>query len=147
MITSNDPATPAISFPVNGEGVAPIPVVPDVKLNGSDGPVSVDIGAPVTVSISLTAGDYAGQSAELWLGLQTPFGRYWFVEGSGWAPSATPIAFRTGVIGDLQVSIEMGSNLPAGAYDFEFTADNIINGSLDRVWSDSADLINFPIWP
>ena len=139
VITSNDPAAPTISFPVNGEGVAPNPVIPDVKINGSDGPLTLPRSASVNVSIGITAGDYAGQPAELWIGCNNPVtGMQWFVEGSGWAPSPTPIVYSaSSIIADVQIPIDMGSGLTIGDYDFEFTVDNVVNGSLDAVWRDT----------
>jgi hypothetical protein len=141
VISSNDPDAPTIYFPVDGEGVPPIEPVPDVKINGQDGPLSLTFGTQATLSVDLIANDYLGQSAEFWISAQAPFGLYWLVEGTGWVPSATPVAFKTdGIIADQGFSFDLGDSLPIGSYVYEFSVDNIVNGTLDQVWVDTLDM-------
>ena len=141
VITSDDPDTPTVSLPVDGEGVPPIEPIPDVKVNGSDGPLTIDAGTTVNVTIDIPAGDYLGQPAEFWISVDTPLGLQWFVEGTGWVLSVTPIPFNTGgTISSFSIPIDMGSELLVGDYDFQCSVDNIINGTFDPVWQDMLSL-------
>ena len=59
---------------VNVENVIiPGAIVPDIKANGSDGPVTVQSGDPVSLEITLNAGSSAGTNADWWAVCDTPF--------------------------------------------------------------------------
>jgi len=143
-ITSNDLTSPTTYVTVTAEGVPAIDPVPDVKVNGQDGPLSLNRGTPVTAVVNLSAGDYQGEPAELWVSVQASFGMYWYVEGSGWVPSAVPVAFSTSVIADFEFSIDLGAGLPKGDYEFRLTVDNDVDGELDPVWQDVLSLSIVP---
>ncbi len=56
---------------------APLPMPaylpPDIKVNGQDTPISVSQGDPVSVTVGLDPGDYAGLNADWWIAVNTPF--------------------------------------------------------------------------
>ena len=94
----------------------------------------------VSLNVSLSPGGYQGEPAELWISVQTPVGQYWFVAGSGWVPSTTPVLGINTVIADINHPINLGSRLPKGSDQFEFTVDNVVNGEFDSVWTDSVSM-------
>ncbi|MBI5233336.1 MAG: hypothetical protein HY880_03180 [Deltaproteobacteria bacterium] len=57
--------------------------LPDVKVNGSDGPVYATSGDSVTVSISLDPMERAGQNADWWVGARTRYGWYGHDKATG----------------------------------------------------------------
>ncbi|MDH3975167.1 MAG: VCBS repeat-containing protein [Deltaproteobacteria bacterium] len=100
-------------------------VIPDIKANASDGPLTINQGDLLNVSLSLDPGTAAGFDADWWVYALSPTsGTYWFKLGSSWIASETPILANQGplsVITDLTV-LEM-SGLPAGNYEFYFEVD------------------------
>ena len=45
----------------------------DIKANGQDGSVVVTPGDPVSITIGVVAGDKAGETADWWVAVGTPF--------------------------------------------------------------------------
>lgn len=72
------------TFTINGS-VYP---VPDIKANGSDGPVILSSSEPVSLSICLDPGEYMGKNADWWVTAYTPLDppNNWFsyVYPGGW---------------------------------------------------------------
>ena len=105
---------------------APIqPPVPDIRANGEVGVVMVSAGEPVAISISLDPGDYAGQNADWWIAVSTPFDPpdnwYTYVYPGGWRPGVylciqTPLM----TLDPLEV---LNMALPEGIYTFYFALD------------------------
>ena len=105
--------------------------VPDIKVNGSDGPVTPT--GNLSVTIALNPGSSSG-GADWWLAVSTPFAPpsdwFHFDLSSGWIPG---LSFTLqGPLFDLG-SIEVLNifGLPAGTYIFYFAVDTNMNGSLD----------------
>ncbi len=104
--------------------------VPDIKVNGSDGPVSILPTTSVNVTVSLDSGDYASQNADWWLGVVTPFGPYSFVFPHGIIWGVAPL--MPGPILDIAAPLSvMNGALPPGQYEFLFGVDYLMNGVLD----------------
>jgi hypothetical protein len=100
-------------------------LTPDIKVNGSDGPVAAPEGDPVSVTISLETGEFEGYTADWWIAIHTPFAppgdRYTCVHATGW---------RTGVnlctqaaLFDLAPFEVLNMALPVGSYTFYFAVD------------------------
>ena len=66
--------------------------VPDIKANGQDGPINISPGDPVAITISLNAGDKAGQTADWWIAVSTPF-----ASPKDWYTYVHPIGFMLGI--------------------------------------------------
>ena len=100
--------------------------VPDIKANGSDGPVTVSSGAPVSVTIGLNPGNKAGQNADWWIAVKTPFAPpldwYTYVNLTGWLPGINLYA-QTGLF-DLSSYEVLNMKLPVGNYTFYFAIDD-----------------------
>ncbi len=68
---------------IPGGTVTDIVPVPDIKVNGSDGPVMISQLDTISVTVQLDAGTYAGEDADWWLLAEAPWGWYHY------EPSAT----------------------------------------------------------
>jgi hypothetical protein len=110
--------------------------LPDIKVNGQDGPITVSSSSTVLITIGLTAGIQTGTYADWWFVASTPFGLYSWVYPTGWT---------TGLVTALQFplfgfsGLEMFNGiLPVGDYVYYFgvdtTADNVLNSPLLYDW-------------
>jgi len=97
----------------------------DIQANGSDGPVAVTSGTPVSVTVGLTPAEYAGFNADWWIAVRTPFASpgdwYSYVHPTGWMPGVhrcvqTPLFEFSG----FEV---LNRTLPVGNYTFYFAVD------------------------
>jgi len=116
---------------------------PDIKANGSDGPLTISVGTNLTVTVALDPGDYDGEDADWWVTAKTPFGRYWYTSDRRWVRSDAPIRVHGGPLFDLSPrEVLNNSGLPIGAYTFYFGVDLFMNGSLDfsDLYSDRVDV-------
>jgi hypothetical protein len=124
-----------------GGSVVPFDV--DIKANGSDGPVSVLHGTPVSIRISLTSGSATGRNADWWVAANTPFAYpgnwYTYVSTVGWAMGISPY-FQTPV-SDLASLEVLNMALPTGNYTFYFAVDDPDGVALGPWWDlDSVDV-------
>jgi hypothetical protein len=103
-----------------------------LQANNQDGPITVPVGSPLSVSLSLEPGSHTGEDGELYLYAQHPSGYAWY-NGSGWVASDTPIAFYAGPLSSLP-SMEVFSNptITAGEHRFGFIVDLRLDGSIDK---------------
>jgi parallel beta-helix repeat protein/predicted outer membrane repeat protein len=109
---------------------------PDVKANDSDGPIIINQGNLLTVTISLDPGSHDGENADWWVAATSPFGFYWFALDSGWI-SGTPIRVYGGPLFNLSpYTILEISTLPVGNYIFYFAVDDNMDGILDATYLD-----------
>ena len=94
----------------------------DIKANGQDGLITVPPGDPVSITIGVVSGDKAGQDADLWVAVNTPFDPpgawYSFVYPAGWIPGINRCA-QVGLF-DLASFEIMNMVLPLGSYTFYF---------------------------
>ena len=119
---------------------------PDIKVNGSDGPVTLTQADTLSLTVELTAGVLAGVDADWWILINTPIGWYYFDPGIGsWAEGQT--VTLQGPLFDL-AAIELlnGTGLPAFSYDFFFAVDMVMNGSIDvgQIYYDSVSVTVTP---
>ena len=105
---------------------------PDIKANGSNGPLSISPGTPVSVTVSLNPGSYDAQNADWWVAESTPsgtFNHYNLSTGSmvpGLSPTHQGPLFSLGTTQLLN-----SSDLTAGTHTFYFAVDLNMNGELD----------------
>jgi hypothetical protein len=120
--------------------------VPDVKVNGSDGPITIGTGDSLAVAVSLVAGSQAGTGADWWLVASTSFGVYHYdFVSSRWMPGLV-VTFQ-GPLADVgPLALPARSGLPPGDYVIHFGVDLVSNGQLDpgQAFSDSADVTVTP---
>ena len=105
--------------------------IPDIKVNGSDGPIILNQSDSLTVTVTLDNNDIT-DNGDWWLVVQTPFGLY-FYTFYGWRPYPVPV--HKGPLFYLE-SYEVFSmpvsGLPAGTYTLYFGVDTVMDG--DVTW-------------
>jgi hypothetical protein len=133
-------------WPVRVAFVGPIP---DIKANGSDGPVTLNHGDPLSVTIALNCGD----SADWWVVVNTPLGWYRYDPSTdSWKPGLScsyqgslvnigPIEVLNTTAGP-QMPVVNTPDLPTGTYNFYFGVDLNMNCSLDmgQMYYDSVEV-------
>ena len=103
------------------------PLSVDIKANGSDGgPITVSPSTPVSIAISLNVGDKAGQIADWWIAVKTPFAPpagdwYTYVYPAGWMPGVNLCAQAP--LFTLSPYEVLNMTLPVGNYTFYFAID------------------------
>ena len=112
--------------------------VPDIKANGSDGPISISQATPLSVTAALISGDLIGQNADWWVLADTAFGWYRYdVPTDSWLPGSS-VTYQ-GPLMDLATREVLNrTGLPAGTYTLSFEVDMTMNGIKDApIFSDS----------
>jgi hypothetical protein len=115
--------------------------VPDIKANGSDGPVTINRSDTLSITVEFNSGFMSGHEADWWLAAQTPLGWYYFHRTSGWLPGrevTLQIPLR-----DLPLREVLNmSGLPAGSYSFYFGIDLVKNGNINmgQAYYDSVEV-------
>lgn len=106
-----------------------------VKANGQDGPITVTPSDPVSIEISLDPGYKAGQNADWWIAVKTPFAPpidwYTYVDLTGWLPGINLYAQEC--LFDLSPYEVLNMTLPVGNYIFYF-AINDPDGAATGPW-------------
>ncbi len=116
--------------------------VADIKANGSDGLITITTSNILSITIELSDGSYAGENADFWLIVNTPFGLYHYDAIVGtWLPGLV-VAYQ-GPLFDLSpYEVLNMSGLPTGNYTFYFGIDMIMNSSIDmdQMYYDSVEV-------
>jgi hypothetical protein len=128
---------PAALFLINWTQRPETPI-PDIKANGSDGPLTVSPGTNLIVKIALEPGRYAGLNADYWVPALTPFGWYSYVYPTGWEPGIR-LCYQ-GPLADLAPFEVLKSSLFTGDYTIYFGVDHNADGMLDATWWDSVQV-------
>ena len=105
---------------------------PGIQANGSNGPLSVSSGTPVSVTVSLNPGGYAAQNADWWVAESTPSGtfNYYNLSAGAMVPGLLPT--HQGPLFNLgSTPLLNSSDLTAGTHTFYFGVDLNMNGLLD----------------
>ncbi len=111
-------------------GGPPAPPTPDIKVNGSDGPLSVPVGTVLDVTVSLDPGDLAGIDNDWWIFVERNSSTtYWFSLPQSWTQSAVPIRAYGGPLQSLPAhTVANGALSATGQWDFFFCVDSLNNG-------------------
>jgi hypothetical protein len=98
---------------------------PDIKANGSDGPIILSSGDAVSITMSIQAGDQAGQVVDWWVAVNTPFAApgnwYSYVSEAGWQAGINLYAQQALISLASQEILNMV--LPIGEYTFYLAFD------------------------
>lgn len=119
--------------------------IPDIKANGSDGPITINTSDTLSINVSLDAGSSLGENADWWLAENTPSGwNYFDVIGGSWSWESGLSVTYQGPLFDLgSTGVLNTSGLSPGTYTFYFGVDMVMNASLDmdQIYYDSV-LVN-----
>jgi hypothetical protein len=119
--------------------------VPEIRANGSDGPVTITAGDALSITIALDATGNVGDDADWWSLASTPFGWYHYNVSGEWIPGQN-VTFQ-GPLFDLpNFEVLNMSRLPAGSYTFYFGVDMNMNGFLDpdQMYYDIVEVVITP---
>jgi hypothetical protein len=118
--------------------------IPDVKANGSDGPITISTLDTLSVTVALQAGDLLSTNCDWWCAAQTPWKWYSY----DYVTDQWLAGFRVTYMGpceDIGTFEVLNMALPEGAYTFYFGVDDIMNGSFDgNQYYDSVDVTVTP---
>ncbi len=123
---------------IEGGGVS-IPL-PDIKVNGVDGPLSVPLGTPVSITLGLDPGSFEGVSCDWWISVYAPSGMYWYVPPVWKKSMINPLRTYAGpLVSFTDYPLYQGSSLPAGQFNFTFAVDEL-NNTYELTYSDTFNL-------
>lgn len=109
--------------------------VPDIKANGSDGPITISKGHVLSITVELDSGDHKGDNADWWALCKTPFpapNDWYHYDLSSQSWKKGQIVTRQGALIDFPPQeILNQTNLRIGTYIFYFGVDMIMNGSIN----------------
>jgi len=127
----------------SGEGVFKLALdpIPDIKANGSDGPITLDQSDTISIIVAL---DNNGQTdnADWWLAADIPFGLFFFTF-DGWTDAWVPgYQGPLSYLESFEVFSMPVSGLPAGTYTLYFGVDTVIDGNVtwDSVYYDTVEV-------
>jgi hypothetical protein len=101
----------------------------DVKVNGSDGPITLTQADTLTVTLAMDNGGVT-TNADYWVAMNAPFG-FLFDSATGWGQTAAP--FRQGPLTSFGPTVLFTTSLagvPTGTYTFYFGVDMTMDGAL-----------------
>jgi len=109
---------------------APIPATPDIKVNGSDGPLVVSQGTNCRITLSVDPGELDGMDHDWWVFVEhDAVETYWFELPGRWTLSATPIRAYDGDVFSLTDYVIVDDPIPlTGQWNFRFCIDSLNNG-------------------
>ncbi len=104
--------------------------VPDIKVNGSDEPVSITTNDNVSVTVAIDSGDMTNSDTDSWALADTPVGWYYYEQSVGWQLGQSPMS-QGSLLDQPSNEILKTSSLPSGSYTFYFGVDMDMNGVID----------------
>ena len=115
--------------------------IPDIKVNGSDGPITLYQNDTLTITVSLNNNGIT-DNADWWLAADTPFGLY-FYTFSGWVPYQVPVyQHPLFYLPTYEVFSTSVSWLQEGTYTFYFGVDMVMDGIItwDSLYYDTVEV-------
>jgi hypothetical protein len=132
------------NFPldVGGSGSYVDPV-PDIKIDGQDGPLNVPQTQAVRITVSLDPGDGVGVAHDWWVfGEYNWSTQYWWQPGAGWTQSAVPLRAYDGTLFSASNYTVANGRLPAGQWTFTFAIDDL-NNNYEGTYIDTIDIQSY----
>lgn len=124
----------------------PVYPVPEIKINGSEGPLQISTDDIASITLSLDSGDFTGYEADWWVLAGTPFGYYSYDLGlKNWKAGVSPT--HQGPLYDFGPFSLPNIIIPwEGLYKFYFAVDGIVNGKIDHecIYCDSVEVNVIP---
>jgi len=102
--------------------------VPDIKVNGHDGPLSVPAALTVTITVSLDPGGQAGVAHDWWISATYNASTlYCWTYPGGWSYCTTPVRAYDGPLTNLSDFVISTGKVPRGSWEFLFAVDDLNN--------------------
>ncbi|MFC1523495.1 LamG-like jellyroll fold domain-containing protein [Thermodesulfobacteriota bacterium] len=120
--------------------------IADIKVNGSDSPMSITTAEIITLTLFMAGNGLTGTDVDWWIVAGTPFGYlYYDTNLAKWRPGLIPSA-QGPLTDQVPVIPETLSGLPPGHYTFFFGVDTLMNGSMNlpRMYLDSVKVTVSP---
>jgi hypothetical protein len=114
--------------------------VPRILANGYSGSITVDYMDPVSITISLDAGNWAGQTADWWVVLGGSWDWCSYVYNYGWAWDGVYPMIQYPLFSFSGYEVFNFYGLDAGTWRFYFAVDNNADGRPDATWYDYVDV-------
>ena len=121
--------------------ISPSVPIPDIKVNNSDGPITLYQNDTLTITVSLNNNGIT-EDADWWLAADTPFGLFFFTfDGwtGAWVPGyQSPLSY----LDSFEVLTMPVSGLRAGTYTLYFGVDTVMDGNVtwDSVYYDIVEV-------
>lgn len=109
--------------------------VPRIEADGKTGIITITPHDPVSITVSLDAGNAAGLNSDWWIAALTPFDWFSFVVPAGWQ-SGIHLCVQYPLVHLASPFEVLKSNLPAGDYTFFFAVDDNADGLPNATWFD-----------
>lgn len=123
-----------------GSGGSSGDVVPDIKVNDDDGPLSVPVGTQLDITVSLDPGDQVGVAKDWWIFVEWNWNNTWYWRPpSNWTMSATPIRSYSGALYSISNYPVGSGTVPSGFWDFYFCIDDL-NNVYEGTWQDVVEV-------
>jgi len=103
-------------------------ISPDIKANGSGGPLSITSSDNLSVSVELDS-EGSSVNADWWVAYETRGNWYTYIYPTGWGSGIS--SGYQGALFDLSSISVFSDTLSAGTYNFYFGVDTKMNGSVD----------------
>ena len=117
--------------------------IPDIKVDGSDGPLTVPSSQTVAITIALDPGGQTGVAHDWWIFVQKDWSTtYYWIPPNTWTPSGTPIrSYNGGLVSIGSYTVAQGK-LPVGWYTFTFALDALDN-TYQGTFEDTCDVQSY----
>jgi len=131
---NGDDVETAFSSPGSGR-TDPLPgPVPDIKINGSDGPLVLPSGSTVNIGISLDPGNQAGVTHDWWAFATRNSSQTWWRGPGGWGTNQ--VLLYNGALIPVN-NYNLGTaTIPGGSWVFNFAVD-ALNGTYEGTYIDT----------
>lgn len=129
-------SAPALFGSIRYNATIGFPLKVDIKANGKDTPIIVNVGQAVEISVTTDAGDDKGILAEHWLGRSGTYGPpQWFI-GKNWVNSIlSPMMWFRGSVTTSNHKFIWTPKI-AGIYIFQFVVDYKLDRRLNTQFAD-----------
>ncbi len=102
--------------------------LPDIKVNGDDGPLTVPSTELVSITVSLDPGEQAGVAHDWWIAARLNGAQlYWWTLPGSWTFSPWPMRAHNGPLFVLEDYVVSESTLPVGSWELAFAMDALNN--------------------
>ncbi|MCP4576668.1 MAG: DUF4091 domain-containing protein [Deltaproteobacteria bacterium] len=106
--------------------------IPEIKANGEDGPLVISAAEKLTITVSLTCGDFLSNNADWWVAESAPGGLFYHFDLSTGSMVPDLLPTHHGPLFNLgTTNLLNSSDLTVGTHTFYFAVDMNMNGSLD----------------